>query len=75
MDKSIYAALTAAASIAPPSLEDAAKEASMAPYLIGWGGVGGVFLAGLILGALITYLVIEKLGLSRTDVEDSGDPH
>jgi hypothetical protein len=75
MEKSIYAALTAAAAVAPPSLEDAAKEASMAPYLIGWGEVGGIFLAGLILGALITYLVVEKPGLSRTDVEDSGDPH
>jgi hypothetical protein len=49
----------------PPSLEDAAKEASMAPYLIGSGGVGGIFLAGLILGAFITYLVVEKVGLSR----------
>jgi hypothetical protein len=77
MDKSIYAALTAAAAMAPPSLEDAAKEASMAPYLIGWGGVGGIFLAGLILGAFITYLVVEKVGQSRTDgdVEDSGDSH
>jgi hypothetical protein len=77
MDKSIYTALTAAAAVAPPSLEDAAKEASVAPYLMGWGGVGGIFLAGLILGAVITYLVVEKVGQSRTDgdVEDSGDSH
>jgi hypothetical protein len=77
MDESIYAALMAAAAMGPPSLEDAAKEASMAPYLIGWGGVGGIFLAGLILGAFITYLVVEKVGLSRTDgdAEDSGDSH
>jgi hypothetical protein len=39
------------------------------------GGVGGIFLAGLILGAFITYLVVEKVGLSRTDgdVEDSDE--
>jgi hypothetical protein len=55
---SIYAA---ASDIGPPpSLEDAARPASMAPYLIGWAGVGGIFLAGLILGAVITYIVVRK---------------
>jgi hypothetical protein len=38
----------------PPSLEDVTRPASMAPYLIAWAEVGGIFLAGLILGALIT---------------------
>jgi hypothetical protein len=32
----------------------------MAGYAIGWAGVGGVFLAGVILGAFITNLVVKK---------------
>jgi len=44
----------------PPSIEDAARPASMAPYLIGCAGAWGIFLAGLILGAFITYIVVKK---------------
>jgi len=44
----------------PPSLEELAKEASLGPFLIGWSEVGGIFLAGLILGALITYVVVKE---------------
>jgi hypothetical protein len=50
---SIYAA-------APPTLEDAATEASTAAYLAGWAEAAGIFLAGLILGAFITYIVVKK---------------
>jgi hypothetical protein len=50
---SIYAA-------APPTLEDAAREASTAAYLVGWTEAGGIFLAGLILGVVITYVVIKE---------------
>jgi hypothetical protein len=50
---SIYAA-------APVTLEDAAREASTAAYLVGWTEAGGIFLAGLILGAFITYIVVKK---------------
>ncbi len=58
--RSIYTALMAVPGMGPPSVEDAAKEASMGPYLIGWGGVGGIFLAGLILGAFITYIIVKE---------------
>ena len=46
--------------MAPPSLEDAAKEALMAPYLNRMGRSWGHISGGLILGAFITYLVVEK---------------
>ncbi len=57
---SIYTAFMAMSGMAPPSLEDLVKEASMGLFLIGWAGVGGIFLAGLILGAFITYIVIKE---------------
>jgi hypothetical protein len=77
MDKSIYAALTAAAAMGPPSLEGCRKRRFDGSVSNRMGGVGGIFLAGLILGAFITYLVVEKVGLSRADgdVENSGDSH
>jgi hypothetical protein len=46
--------------VAPPGLGDVARPASVAPYLIAWAEVGGIFLAGLILGAFITYIVVKK---------------
>jgi hypothetical protein len=61
LERSFGTALIAGYDIGPPpSLADAAKEASITPYLIGLAGLGGIFLAGFILRAFITYIVVKE---------------